>query len=339
MADYTIPSTLYDTSVAGKADSYALPQYTGELFSLMPDMTPFLSMAGGLNGGRSIESREFYWEVEDGEAATVSNVQLENATVVGDLVKRQLVKNVVEIHMEGVDFGYTAQATVGQLDAANLIEGTNPVRSPMQHQIDLKIGKVKRDVERSFLEGVLVNPTDNTTARETQGIIPAVTTHTINYTTGAGGKGTIYTTLRECLNDLLIDMSVPTVEAETAPFNQPIIFVNGAMKVDISNEYSNSGGLAPRSQTVGGVNIDTLVTDFGNFGVVVDRYMPAATLLVADMSVVVPVLLPIPGKGHFFVEPLAKTGAVDSAQLYGEIGLQYGPESFHGTITNWTVGS
>ena len=338
MVDYTIPSTLYDTSVAGKADSYALPQYTGELFSLMPDMTPFLSMAGGLNGGRSIQSREFYWEIEDGEAATVSNVQLENATVVGDLVKRQLVKNVVEIHQEGVDFGYSAQAVIAQLatDNAN-IEGTNPVRSPMQHQIDLKIGKVKRDVERSFLEGVLVNPTDNTTARETGGILPAVTTHTINYTTGAGGKGTAYTDLRTCLNDLLIDMAVPTVEAATAPFKMPVIFVNGAMKVDISNEYSNTGALAPRDRTVGGVNIDTLVTDFGTFGVVVDRYMPAATLLVAEMSVVRPVLLPIPGKGHFFVEPLAKVGAVDSAQLYGEIGLEYGPESYHGTITAWTV--
>lgn len=337
MVDYTLPSTLYDTSVAGQADSYALPQYTGELFSLMPDMAPFLSMAGGLNGGKSISSREFYWEVEDGEAATVSNVQMENATVVGDLVKRQLVKNVVEIHQEGVDFGYSAQAAVAQLDAANLIEGTNPVRSPMQHQIDLKIGKVKRDVERSFLEGVLVNPTDNNTARETQGIIPAITTHTINYTTGAGGKGSAYTSLRDCLNDLLVDMATPSTEAATAPFSQPIIFVNGAMKVDISNEYSNTGALAVRSNTVGGVNIDTLITDFGNFGIVVDRYMPAATMLVADMSVVQPVLMPIPGKGHFFVEPLAKTGAVDSAQLYGEIGLQYGPESFHGTITAWTV--
>jgi hypothetical protein len=337
MVDYTLPSTLYDTSVAGQADSYALPQYTGELFSLMPDLTPFLSMAGGLNGGRSIEAREFSWEIEDGEAATVSNVVLENASVVGDLVKRQLVKNVVEIHMEGVDFGYSAQATVGQLDAAILVEGTNPVRSPMQHQIDLKVGKVKRDVERSFLEGTLVNPSDNNTARETQGILGAITTHTINYTTGAGGKGTAYTSLRDCLNDLLIDMSVPSTEAATAPFNMPVIFVNGAMKVDISNEYSNTGALAIRSNTVGGVNIDTLITDFGNFGVVVDRYMPAATMLVADMSVVQPVLLPIPGKGHFFVEPLAKTGAVDSAQLYGEIGLQYGPESFHGTITAWTV--
>jgi hypothetical protein len=337
MADYTIPLPVYDWSVSGTPDSYALPQYTGELFSLMPDITPFLSMAGGLNGGRSVQSREFYWEVEDGEAATVSNVQLENATVNGDLVKRQLVKNVVEIHQEAVDFGYTAQATVGQLHADNLIEGTNPVRSPMQHQIDLKIGKVKRDVERSFLEGVLVNPTDNATARETQGILPAVTTHTINYTTGAGGKGSAYTSLRECLNDLLVDMATPSDEAATAPFRQPIIFVNGAMKVDISNEYSNSGALAPRSQTVGGVNIDTLVTDFGTFGIVVDRYMPTTTLLVADMSVVQPVMLPIPGKGHFFIEPMAKTGAFDSAQLYGEIGLQYGPESFHGTITAWTA--
>jgi hypothetical protein len=37
--------------------------------------------------------------------------------------------------------------------------------------------------------------------------------------------------------------------------------------------------------------------------------------------------LEVPGKGHFFAEPLAKTGAKDRVQLYGEVGLQYGNEA------------
>jgi hypothetical protein len=49
-----------------------------------------------------------------------------------------------------------------------------------------------------------------------------------------------------------------------------------------------------------------------------------------------PCFLPIPGKGHFFTEPLAKTGAFDRVQLYGEIGLNYGPEQYHGQITSIT---
>jgi hypothetical protein len=61
--------------------------------------------------------------------------------------------------------------------------------------------------------------------------------------------------------------------------------------------------------------------------------MPTNVLGLFDMSVVAPCFLPIPGKGHFFTEPLAKTGAFDLVQIYGEIGLKYGPEQFHGQIT------
>lgn len=334
MADYTIPST----PVAGDIDSYGLPDYVGELFNLMPNNTPFLSMAGGLNSGRVVKSREFTWQVEDGEASAAGATVVENAAPTASAIPRQEVKNVVEIHQEAVEFGYTAQAVIEQLatDSANIL-GDQPVKSPFQHQIDKKIGKVKRDVERSFLNGSLVNPASNASARETQGILGAIATHTINYTTGAGGKGTIYTSLREAVNDLLVGMFEPTNEADVAPAaNEDATFIlmtGGANKVTLSSEYTGSGLLAPRDRTVGGVAVDTLVTDFGNIGVVLNRYMPAGVIGLFDMSVVKPALLPIPGKGLFFIEPLAKLGATDKAQLYGEIGLQYGPESFHGSIT------
>lgn len=333
MADYTVPST----PVADDIDSYGLPQYVGELHDLQPQVTPFLSMAGGLNGVKFVESREFVWQVEDGEASAAGDTQLENADPSASSVPRQQVKNVVEIHQEAVEFGYTAQAVVGQLatDNAN-IEGMNPVRDPMQHQINKKLGKIARDVEKSFLSGSLVNPSDNLTARETQGILGAVTSHSINYTTGAGGKGSAYTTIRECLNDLLVDMYQPSAEALTSPASEDgtlVLIVGASTKVTISNEYSGSGALEPRDRYVGGVNIGNIVTDFGDIGIVLDRYLPTTVALLADMSVVRSVVLPIPGKGAFFAEPLAKTGAVDKIQLYGEIGLEYGPESFHGQIT------
>jgi hypothetical protein len=45
-----------------------------------------------------------------------------------------------------------------------------------------------------------------------------------------------------------------------------------------------------------------------------------------------PVFQEIPGKGHFFAEPLARTGAKDRTQLYGEVGLKYGNQRTHGKI-------
>ncbi|GMA26194.1 hypothetical protein GCM10025864_39530 [Luteimicrobium album] len=64
-----------------------------------------------------------------------------------------------------------------------------------------------------------------------------------------------------------------------------------------------------------------------------NRYVPADTLIVASLEELSPAFLEIPGSGHFFAEPLAKTGASDKVQIYGEIGLKYGNERKHGVLT------
>ena len=89
----------------------------------------------------------------------------------------------------------------------------------------------------------------------------------------------------------------------------------------------------PASRNVGGVAVDTIVTDFGNLNVMLEPGMPQDTIVVASLGECQPVFLEIPGKGHFFVEPLAKTGAQEKSQIYGEIGLEYGAEQHHGKIT------
>ena len=337
MADYTVPSA--PVAVGGNATTYDLPNFVGELFSLVPAETPLLSMSGGLTGGKSVTSKEFTWQVTDNEAATTNNVALEGDDPDISAIIRQEVRNVVEIHQEGVSVAYSKQAAVGQLGTggdggfpgpptptipATSIVGNQPVQNEMTHQMALKINKVARDVERSFLYGAYVNPTDNLTARQTRGVITAIDTHR---TTFAG-------TLRESFNALLAGMYEN--ELAVAPLIQPVIFVNGTTKTKLSLEYTNNLGLADRSRTIGGVNVETIVTDFGTFGVVLDRYMAFDQMALIDMSVINPCFLAIPGKGHFFTEPLAKTGSYDRWQLYGEIGLEYGPEQYHGLIDTIT---
>jgi hypothetical protein len=331
MADYTVPSTPVATA---PATTFELPNFVGELFSLIPAQTPFLSMAGGLSGGKSVNTKEFVWQVEDNVAASANKVALEGADPVPNAIIRQEVKNVVEIHQEGVSLSYTKMAATGQLGAGGAgtgtqyaipaapILGNQPVQSEMSHQLALKINQIARDVENSFLSGTYAYPVDNATARQTRGILTAVAagTHYVAFATD----------LRTSLNSLLAGMYED--ETQVAPLIQPVIFVNGTTKTKLSLEYTNNLGLADRSRTIGGVNVETIVTDFGTFGVVLDRYMPADELALFDMSVVNPCFLSIPGKGHFFTEPLAKTGAYDLFQIYGEIGLEYGPEQFHGLI-------
>ena len=42
--------------------------------------------------------------------------------------------------------------------------------------------------------------------------------------------------------------------------------------------------------------------------------------------------LKIFSKGNFFLEPLARTGAGEKYQIFGQIGLDHGPEWFHAII-------
>lgn len=114
-----------------------------------------------------------------------------------------------------------------------------------------------------------------------------------------------------------------------------VLAVNSRQKVAISKAFTKTYQEASRN--VGGVNVSTVVTDFGTLGVMLDRDIPQDTIALVSLDEVRPRYLEIPGKGHFFAEPLAKTGASDKVQLYGEVGLEYGAESHHGVLTGLAV--
>lgn len=117
-------------------------------------------------------------------------------------------------------------------------------------------------------------------------------------------------------------------EQETAT-----ILVNSGLKVELSELYANAyGKFTETSRNVGGVNLTTLVTDFGTLNIMLDRMVPQGTLVVSSLEQLRPVYLEVPSKGHFFAEELAKTGATDRTQLYGEVGLEYGSEKAHGKL-------
>lgn len=111
------------------------------------------------------------------------------------------------------------------------------------------------------------------------------------------------------------------------------IAVNSGLKMALSELYANAyGKFQETSRNVGGVDLTTIVTDFGTLNVMMDRFVPQGTLAVVSLEHCAPVYLEVPGKGHFFAEPLAKTGATDRTQLYGEVGLEYGNEKAHGKL-------
>lgn len=116
------------------------------------------------------------------------------------------------------------------------------------------------------------------------------------------------------------------------------IVVGARQKRNLSTAYAKAfGQYQEESREVGGVNFTTIMSDFGTFNVLLDRWMPADAFMVSTLSQLKPKFLVTPGKGHFFSEPLAKIGASDREQLYGEVGLEWGNERAHGIIRDLPV--
>lgn len=111
------------------------------------------------------------------------------------------------------------------------------------------------------------------------------------------------------------------------------LFVPSGQKRRLSAAYADTYGksdLLQGTRNVGGVSVNTIITDFGVLNIAVDRDLPADAIAVVSLEQIKPVFLNIPGKGVLFEEELAKTGASEKSQVYGEIGLAYGNEAAHG---------
>ena len=91
------------------------------------------------------------------------------------------------------------------------------------------------------------------------------------------------------------------------------------------------------NKTVNGIKINTIVTPFGEVGIIPSAKIASGTAVVVNPDVCAPVYLDVPGKGNFFVESLGKAGAADAYQLYGQAGLDFGAEWYHGKITGLTT--
>lgn len=305
--------------VNGQGTTFNLPNFVGELFAITPTETPFLSAIGGLTGGLRTNTKEFAFQNYELPAAKqpIDNLEGQDAPAPTE-IDRDQVTNVVQIFHETLEISYTKQAATGNISGLSIL-GNQPVMDEVDWQTQRKLEVIARDIEYTFLNGTYSNPATNTSpGRQTRGMLEAISTNVVD--------GSASSDFKAALNELLL-----TMYNNGAPFgSNTVIIVNGYQKQQISAAY----GYAPEDRNIGGVNINQIETDFGRFGVMLNRYMPADTVLVADLSVCAPVFLEIPGKGFLFREELARTGAAFKYQIYGEIGLEHGPETFHGKIEN-----
>jgi hypothetical protein len=391
------------SGITAMGTTYNLPNYTGLLYGLSPRETPFFSAIGGLNGGMQTDSTEFEWGYYDLRAPG-QNVQLEGATAPTAQERvRSNGSNVTQIHQEKVSVSYSRQGATGMKSGVN-----NTLQSSVTNELDWQteqmLVQMVRDVEYSFMLGSYNKPTDNTTKRQTRGLLTAIATNKVDNSTSTvtglsastdtitetatalsnGDKivftdtgastaistGRTYYVVSKSTNAFKVSLtsggSAITIGTATVAYRKPYttaltpdtlsaslqsiydnggfrggartLIVNSTQKIKISAAYASAyGKFTETSRTVGGVAVDSIVTDFGTVNVMLSPFVPQDAILAVALSECKPVYLEVPGKGHFFAEPLAKTGASDEVQLYGEVGLAYGNERDHGLITGLAI--
>lgn len=313
--------------IAGMVTTYNCPNFVGELFAASPDDTPFLAAIGGLTGGEPVKSTMFTWQADDRRKGADGRQRTEGADAPEATgTARTQGHNVVEIHQEKVEVSYTKLAATGQVGPATPSAtplGSQPVQDELAHQLQGAFRSVADDVELSFLTGTYQMPTDNTTPRKTRGLVEAITTNTVDAST------------QPLTEDLVLDLMQKVWESGGIGVSETrTVIVGAAVKRTLTKIFIKDKNYREAERNVGGVNLQTFETDFGRCNILLDRYAPAKSLIVTSLDECKPAFLEIPGKGHFFAEPLAKTGAREAWQLYGEIGLVYGNEKHHGKLIN-----
>lgn len=317
--------------ITAMGTTFNLPNYVGELFNVSPEDTPFLSAIGGLTGGVSVNSTVFTWSEYDLRDAAADRQRLEGAdapTAEGRV--RAAASNVLEIHQEQVSVSYTKQAATNQFaGTAPFVGGPNAVTDELAWQLQQEFKQLARDVEKSFISGTYSLPNDNNTARSTRGLLEAISTNATNLL----GATLTTTDVLDLMQSVWENGGIQESETRT-------LMVNATLKRKLTGLFitgANYGAYQESSRNVGGVNLQTFETDFGRCNILLSRYVPSDTIIVASLEDCAPAFMEIPGKGHFFAEPLAKTGASEKVQIYGEIGLRYGNEKKHGKLTNVAV--
>ena len=313
-------------SVAGLGTSWNLPNFAGELFTASPKETPLLSMIGGLTGGVFTSNKEFptaqLYEYPEAKQPEISEAASATAPTAEHIDRNQEV-NVVQIHHKTIDITYHKQANSGRMQGLNTAgQIPDPIDEKAWQTQHAMLIPTARDIEFSFIRGSYQRAGNVNVANKTRGMLELCN----QFGTSINAQGAPLTfAMLQALYKEMADNG--------AHFDNMVMFLPAGLKQVVSDIYgSRPGANMPATRTEGGIDIQTITTDFTNINIVWNRFMPEGDLLLCDIQYMQPVFLEVPGKGVLFVEPLGKKGASDSEQLYGEVGLDHGPGFLHGAI-------
>ena len=305
------------------ATSFGVLNYSGMLFNRGNTRTPLSSAIGSraktTNHVEFIIGQEYIGGGNGAqpEISETASLTAREATV----ATRSQSTNVTQIFMESVGISYAKQSNMGTISGVNIANQTaNPVNE-LDFQVAVKMQKIARDIEYTFINGEYNKADSDATINKTRGLVSAITSNV----TAMGGKALGLWDIAEMLKK---------VYESNAPTQNLVLWCDAITMFQINADAVNNGlTVIPASREINGIALSSVVTPLGVVYLYLGECLPAGTALLLNLDVISPVYQPVPGKGNFFLEPLAKTGAGEKFQLFGQLGLDHGPEWYHGKFT------
>ena len=305
------------------ATSFGVLNYSGMLFNKGNTRCPLSSIIGGR--AKTTNHVEFVTgqEYTTGGGAQPSISETASLTAPdATVVTRTQKTNVTQIFQESVGISYAKQSNMGTLSGLNVAgQQANPINE-LDFQVAAKMQKINRDIEFTFIQGTYNKATSDATVNKTRGLVEAITTNVTAMSSKPLGLWDI------------ADM-VKKIYGANAPTDGLCLWCDAVTLFQVNADAVQNGlTVVPAAREINGIALSSVVTPIGVVYLYLGECLPAGTALLLNLNVIAPVYQPVPGKGNFFLEPLAKVGAGEKYQLFGQIGLDHGPEWYHGKFTD-----
>ena len=309
--------------MAEVATSFGVLNYSGMLFNKGNTRTPLSAAIGGrvktTNHVEFVTGQEYTGGGTGSQPAISEEASLTAPTA--SVVTREQKTNVTQIFHEAVGVSYAKMSNMGTLSGINIEnQAANPMNE-LDFQVAAKMQKVNRDIEYTFINGVYQKATSDATANKTRGLVTAVTSNVKAMASKPLGLWDIADLMK-------------TIYTANAPVDSLVLWCDAVTMFQVNADAVQNGlTIVPAAREVNGIALDSVVTPLGTVYLRLGECLPSGTALLLNLDVISPVIQPVPGKGNFFLEELSKTGAGETYQLFGQIGLDHGPEWYHGKFT------
>ena len=312
------------------ATSFAVPNYSGMLFVKGNARTPFSTLIGAnpLVTNHVEFSCGQFWQAKTGTQPAIS----ETASLTAPqavVTTREQKTNVTQIFQYSVDVSYGKMSNMGTLSGINVANQAANPQAELDFQVAATMAQAAADIEYTFLNGVYNKAATDAQVNKTKGLLAAITTNEVSGTTGTGNDQVV-----SSLTWDLVTEALAKIHKQGGVISNYVLGVDSTAMIQLNkNAIDNKMTIVPASREINGLALSTIVTPLGSVALVLMDTLPAGTAVIFNPAMMHPVYQPVPGKGNFFLEPLAKVGASEKYQIFGQLGLDFGMEYLSAKIT------